>query len=99
MQAPHHQRNPVVRSISFACNQLSFNVHAQAGFQFNRVPVWPDGDFLHPAFDQNFLKLRQVGGLAADEILKLRDAADLLIPRDGMPDVFSRLVRMFSSLS
>ena len=63
---------------------LSFNVHAQAGFQFNRVPVGPDSDFLHPALDQNFIKLCQVGGLAADEILKLRNAANLLVPRDGV---------------
>ena len=48
--------------------------------------VGPDRDFLHPALDQNFIKLSQVGGLAADEILKLRDASDLLISCDGIND-------------
>ena len=62
--------------------QLSFNVHAQAGFQFDGVPVGPDSDFLHPALDQCLIKLRQVGSLPADKILKLGDAADLLITRD-----------------
>ena len=46
--------------------------------------VGPDSDFLHPALDQSFVKLRQVGGLAVDKILKLRDAANLLVPRDGI---------------
>lgn len=72
----------MVRSLFRARIQLSFNVHAQAGFQFDRIPVGPDGDFLHPAFDQRLIKFRQLGGLAADEILKLRNATDLLVPRD-----------------
>ena len=59
---------------------VPFNVHTQSGFQFNRVPIGPDRDFLHPTLDQNFIKLCQIGGLAADEILKLRDTANLLVP-------------------
>ena len=46
--------------------------------------VGPDCDFLHPALDQHLVKFRQLGGLAADEILKLRDATDLLVPCDGI---------------
>ena len=34
--------------------------------------------------DQHLIKLRQIGGLAADEILKFRDAADLLVSCDGI---------------
>lgn len=53
------------------CILLYFNVHTQAGLQFNRVPVGPDGNFLHPAFDKCFIEFHQVGRPAADEILKL----------------------------
>ena len=60
---------------------LSFNAYAQAGFQFDRVPVEPDGNYLHPAFDQRLVEFRRLGVLAADVILKLRNAADLLVPR------------------
>ena len=74
----------MVRSHFYIRIRLSFNVHTQAGFQFNRVPVGPDGDFLHPALDQHLIKLRQAGGLAADEILKLRNASNLIVPCDSI---------------
>ena len=60
---------------------LSFHAYAQAGFQFDRVPVEPDGNYLHPAFYQRLVEFRRLGVLAADVILKLRNAANLLVPR------------------
>lgn len=60
--------------------QLFFNVNAQAGLQFDGVPVRPDGDFPHPALDPRLIKLRQACGLSAYKILELCNAADLLIP-------------------
>ena len=58
---------------------LCSNVHTQAGLQFDRILVGPDGNFSYPAFYQCFIKFRQVGGLTADEILKRCNALDLFV--------------------
>ena len=58
---------------------LCSNVHTQAGLQFDRVLVGPDGNFLHPAPYQCLIEFRQFGGLTANEILKRSDALNLFV--------------------
>ena len=63
----------------YALILLCFNVHFEARLQLDRIMVLVNYNLLEPAPDQGFVKFRQVGRLAANEILKCSDALNLFV--------------------
>ena len=70
--------------MSFAYIPLSLDIHTDTGLKFHSVLIFVYGDLLEPAAGQILVEFRQLCGLFINEILKLCDAFNLLIPGGGV---------------